>query len=134
MITCAELFKDSLDSKGLRYDYREVEADKCIFIFPYDGENFMCIFNGDEGRYLSIRMFPEKVPDEKYADVLLACNLLNAKFKYVKFYIDDDNEVALEDDAILSVESAADEAFELLVRTIDIYGDAKPVLMKAIYA
>lgn len=134
MLTCAELFKNFLDDKNLNYDYRELENDNCLISFPHDGEKFMFVFTGDDGEYLSLRMFPEKVPDEKYADVLLACNLLNAKYKYVKFYIDDDNEIALEDDAILRVEAAADEAFELLCTMIDIYGKAKPVLMKAIYA
>lgn len=134
MLPCAELFNDLLKSKELHSEYRELDEGKSMITFPYEGQNFRCIFSGDKGEYLSLRLFFEKVPDDKYADVLLVCNALNAQYKWVKFYIDKDNEIALEDDALLSIESAAAEAFELLIRMISIFKDVKPSFMKAIYA
>jgi len=71
---------------------------------------------------------------EKFADVLFVCNELNAQYKWVTFYLAKDNSIVLHDDAILSIESAADEAFELLVRILKIGDEVKPRLMKAIYA
>lgn len=133
MLPCAELFNDMLKAKELYGECREFDGNSMI-TFPYDGQNFRCIFSGDKGEYLSIRLFFEKVPNDKYADVLLVCNSLNAQYKWVKFYIDKDNDIAFEDDAILSIESAADETFELLLRMINIFKDVKPSFMKAIYA
>jgi hypothetical protein len=42
--------------------------------------------------------------------------------------------VVFHDDAILSPSNAADEAFELLLRTLKIGDDVKPQIMRAIYA
>lgn len=134
MLPCAELFCELLKSKELHYIDKELPEDKFLVHLPFDGNNFTCIFSGSQGEYLSLRMFFEKVPDEKYADVLLVCNALNAQYKWVKFYIDNDNEIAFEDDALLSLDSAADESFELLIRMINIFKEVKPLFMKAIYA
>ena len=76
----------------------------------------------------------ESVPEDKFLEALIACNELNAQYKWVTFYIDKDKDIIVHDDAILNVETAAEEAFELLLRMLDITSDAKPVLMKAIYA
>ena len=40
----------------------------------------------------------------------------------------------IHDDAILAVDTAAEEAFELLVRMVKIGEDVKPRIMRAIYA
>ena len=75
----------------------------------------------------------EKVPDEKFVDVVLACNQVNARFRYVKFVVDKENDVIVFTDAILDPSSAGDECFELLIRSLKIISDAKPTVMKAIY-
>lgn len=96
-------------------------------------QNFRCVFSGDKGEYLSLFMYFEHVPDEKYVDVLLVCNALNSRFRWVKFCIDSDNDIVLKDDALLNIESAT-ETMELFIRMIAIFDEAKPALMKAIYA
>ena len=48
--------------------------------------------------------------------------------------MDKDNDLVFHDDAILSPENAAEEAFELLIRTLKITDDVKPTFMRAIYA
>ena len=45
-----------------------------------------------------------------------------------------DNDLVMHDDAIVDVDSAAEECFELLVRMLKISEDIKPRIMKAIYA
>ena len=76
----------------------------------------------------------ESVPQEKVVDAIIACNELNTAYKWAKFYVDKDNDVMVQDDAILTVATAAEEAFEILLRVIDIAKEAKQPLMKAIYA
>ena len=94
----------------------------------------MCIFASDDGEYVSLYLQFESIPEDKIIDVILVCNELNAKFKWVKFYVDSDHDLMLEDDAILTAENAAEEVFELMLRMIKICDDAKPAIMKAIYA
>ena len=77
----------------------------------------------------------ERVSKEKVSDVIFVCNELNAQFKWVTFYVDKENDATFHLDAILEPSTAAEEAFELLVRLVSIGNeDAKPIIMKAIYA
>jgi len=91
-------------------------------------------FSGDEGEYMSMYTVFESVPKDKRFAVLEACNELNCRYKWITFYLDKDNDIVLHRDAILSVATADEEAFELLIRNIRIMDEVKPVLMKAIYA
>lgn len=132
--TCATRFTDFLDSKDLRYDTKLGERGRSIVSFPYDGKVTKLYFSGDDGTYLSMYTIYESVPAEKAADILVVCNELNCKYKWVKFYLDDDNDLIVEADAILTVSTAADVAFELMLRLFDITGESKAKIMKAIYA
>ncbi|MBQ9736705.1 MAG: YbjN domain-containing protein [Clostridia bacterium] len=134
MLACAELFTKFLESKGLNFNVRE-DSDGDVFVmFPYDGKITRCIFSGEEGKYLSLYLVYENVPEDKMADAIFLANELNTKWKWVKFYVDGDRDLMLQDDAILSVDTAADEAFELLLRMLNIGKDSKPSIMKALYA
>lgn len=134
MLTCAELFINYLNSKDFNFSVNETDSGATVVNFPYQGKVTKCVFSGDNGEYLSLYLVYENVPEDKAADVIFLCNELNAKYKWVTFYLDDDRDIMLHDDAILSPESAADEAMELLVRMVNIGGDVKPLIMKTIYA
>ena len=134
MLTCAELFTQYLKEKNFNYQTHEFDDGDIMIDFPYQGKTVKLVFSGEDGKYLSLYLNYEKVPEEKFVDLLVICNELNAKYKWATFYIDDDRDILIHDDAILSVETAADETFELLVRIIRIGDDVKPVIMKGIYA
>lgn len=134
MNACAELFKAHLDSKNFIYSVSESSGGGTIIDFPYEGKTTRCYFTGDNGEYLSLYLLYEHIPEDKIADVIFLCNELNTEYKWVTFYVDKDGDLMIHDDAILSIENAADEAFELLVRSINISGEVKSRVMKAIYA
>ena len=134
MNTCAELFVQNLKEKNLNFECGTDKDGDSVVEFPYKGKVAKLFFCGDEGQYLSIYVVFESVPEDKVADVIFVCNELNARYKWVTFYVDKDNDVVFHDDALLSPESAAEEAFELLVRILKIGDDVKPMIMKAIYA
>lgn len=133
MNTCAELFVANLKSKNLTYEVRELE-EETVVSFPYDNRKTIFIFSGPEGEHAQMLTILERVPEEKFVDVVLACNQINSQFRYVKFVVDSDNDVTARTDAILDTGSADEECFELLIRSLKIIGDAKPVIMKAIYS
>lgn len=133
-MSCAERFTDFLNEKGLTFSAHVDEDGDTIVDFPYKGKIAKCIFTGDDDHYLSIYLQYENAPKEKLLDAIIVCNELNAKFKWVKFYVDKDGDLMVQDDAILSEENAADEAFELLLRLFGIVGESKPAIMKALYA
>ena len=134
MNACAELFKEYLDSKNFIYTVTEGSDNDIIIDFPYEGKTTRCFFTGECGEYLSLYLLYEHIPEDKIADVIFLCNELNTEYKWVTFYVDKDGDLMIHDDAILSLENAADESFELLVRTINISGEVKSRVMKAIYA
>ncbi len=131
---CAERFVENLKSKDLKFGCGTNKEGDSVVEFPYQGKVTKVFFGGEDGTYLSLYLVFEHVPEEKVSNVIFTCNELNARFKWVTFYVDRDNDVVLHDDAILSVESAADEAFELLVRILKISDEVKPEIMRAIYA
>ena len=131
---CAELFTKNLESKKLNFSSGENKSGDSVVEFPYEGKRARIFFSGDDGEYMSIYVVFEGVPAEKRTDVILACNEVNTQYKWVTAYVDSDNDVIFHLDAILSVDNAADEAFELLVRTLKIMDEIKPQIMRAIYA
>ncbi len=134
MSICADLFIKNLESKNLKFAVRTADDGTVIVDFPYQGKVTKCIFSDENGCYFSLYLVYEEIPEEKFVDMLFVCNQLNAKYKWVTFYIDDEKNLILHDDAILSVDNAADEAFELLLRMVGISEESKPVIMKGIYA
>ncbi|MBR4869449.1 MAG: YbjN domain-containing protein [Oscillospiraceae bacterium] len=134
MNVCAELMKKYLDAKDMNFTTGTTKKGDSVIEFPYKGKIAKMFFSGDDGHYLSIYVVYENVPKDKTVDTIIACNSLNVQYKWVTFYVDDDNDVVLHLDAILSPATAAEEAFELLVRMLNIGDEAKPVIMKAIYA
>ena len=102
--------------------------------FPYQGKVTKCIFSGDLGQYFSMYLVYERIPEEKVPNLIFLCNQLNAEYKWITYYVDDDNDLVMHDDAIVSPETAAEECFELLIRMLKVSEDLRPRIMKEIYA
>ena len=137
MNTCAELFVESLKEKDLNFESGTIKDGDSVVEFPYKGKVVKMFFSGEQGEYLSLYLVYEHVPAEKQMDTIMACNELNTAYKWVTFYVDRDNDVICHHDAILTVENAAKEALELLIRMVHITiddEDVKKAIMKAIYA
>ena len=134
MNTCAKAFTDKLDSKDLNYKVRELK-DETLVIFPYENRETTFVFAGDEGEYVQMMTVLEsRGSDEKFVEAVMVCNQQNRRFRFVKFVVDDDNDVMALSDAILDTNSAGDECFELLVRSLKIIKEARPQIMKVIYS
>lgn len=133
MLICAELFTKLLESKSLHFATKATNDGGVVVDFPYQGKVVKCFFSGENGTYFSIYLVYENVPEDRVADLIFIANELNTKYKWVTFFVDKDRDLMIHDDAILAVENAAEEAFELLLRTINISSEAKPIIMKGIY-
>lgn len=134
MLLCAEKFIAELKSKGMTPDIREPEEGVVIVEVGHAGKEILSIFRGDEGEYLSVSIVYESVPAEKKTAAVLACNDINAEYKWIKAYVDSENDLIYKLDAKLSPETAAEETLEMVLRMASITDDVKPQIMKAIYA
>ncbi|MBQ3264732.1 MAG: YbjN domain-containing protein [Ruminococcus sp.] len=134
MLLSAELFVEDLKKKGLAYDVHEGDDGDTVVIFPYNGKQTLFIFSGNEGKSVSMYTVYEKVPDSKLTDMYVLCNSLNAKLKWLKFFVDDSNNLVVQDDAILTPETAAEECFELLIVRLKILDEVKGSIMRTIWS
>ena len=131
-----DMTKAYLDSKGFRYqaqDDKEVIRTGLSGLKNKGSVDILLIFQGNSVSIRSFRLF--SVPEEKKDKIYEVCSDMNRKFRWVKFYVDDeDNTVTVADDAILLPESAGAEVFELMMRMAGIIDQAYPELMKALWA
>jgi len=134
MKNCFEDFVDYLKAEGYSFNQKiDADGDGVVSI-PYDGKTMKCFFSGEDMCYLSIYEVFESIPEDKVAELILLCNSLNCQYKWLTFYVDKDNDLMFHVDARLSCDEAADMAMELVARMAKIGKEAKPKIMKAIYA
>jgi len=75
------------------------------------------------------------IPKDKIDNIYKVVNACNNKFRWVKFTLDEEStEVRVEADAVIQLDSCAEECFELMVRMSNIVDDAYPDFMKALWA
>ena len=135
MVICAESFIAKLESLGLKYSTHDLDNGGTCISVMFDGRSTNVFFDGDDnGTHVALRTVFENCPADRIADMLIVCNSLNCRFRWVKFCVDKDNDIMVEDDAIVEPESAGEECMELLARTVGIIKDAKPTIMRAIYS
>lgn len=132
----AQSFADVLTRNGLKHSEVEQLGEKEVVEFGMNTETtkvrVVSFFDGDT---LATRIFAfSKIPDNKFGDALLACNSLNDEYRFVKFYIDSDNEVVIAADDFLDEDTAGEEAMKVAMATIHIADEAYPKLQKAIWA
>lgn len=134
MVTCAEVFTALLTARELHFTVNDLPDGGCCVSVPFDRRNTSFFFSGDDdGKHVAVRTMFENCPADRIPDLLVICNALNVQYRWVKFCIDKDNDVMVEDDAIVNPDTAGEECFELLARTVDILKDAKPIIMAGIY-
>lgn len=140
MSLTAERIKSYLDSKEIRYDYYEPGENKSEAIrVAYGAKNkdsiSVLLFIDEDGNYINVKSFSiAKVPEDKLMDIYVCLNELNAEYRWVKFYVDSDNEITVSGDAIIDDDSAGPEAFEIIIRYIGIIDEVYPRMMKIIWA
>ena len=134
MVICAEKVIETFDERELKYDVFEREDGGANIVVPFNNFRINLLFDGsDEGVHVALRVVLESCPAERIASLLMICNSLNGKYRWLKFYIDDERDVMVEDDAILEPESAGAECCELISRTVAILEDVRPIIMNGIF-
>ena len=137
MSSFKDLFVDFLKEHDIKF--RDLDERAVRLSFHSDtvpnGVTVYVIFDAEDnnGVHFTARDFAI-VPKDKYAAVLLACNEANAKYRWVKFYINDDLEIVLDEDAVIDRSSVGQECAEVAFRISDILDDAYGSFMKAIYS
>ena len=130
----ANMFVKYLDSKGIKYDI--LNEDESIITSGWDLENASVrvyyAFSEDNVDVNITGMDFLKIPENKLDLMYKVCNEANFKYRWVKFYVNDDT-VCASDDALIQLDSAASEVFDLTGSLISVIDDAYPMFMKALW-
>ena len=129
----------AMTERGLKFDHVD-EYDNPMVSLSFGGGDFSythvaihLVFDLD-GESAQVVTSPiANAPGEKTAKMLLVLNECNHKFRWVKFYLDDDNDVVSNGDVIFNEQNAGEACIELVMRTASIIDDAYPEIMKGIW-
>jgi len=91
--------------------------------------------SSDDGNSVAVRVFDvvSQVPEEKQAAMMDAMNRCNKKFRYVKFFMEEDKTLTASYDMPQEGANVGDVAFEILVRFMKIIDEAYPEFMKVLW-
>ena len=95
------LVKRYFDQRGLKY--RESEKGFLSVTFNADNINEVTVLldiDDENGKAELLCFSIGQFQQDKFAQGLIACNTCNAKYRWVKFYMDDDNDVCARSDAM----------------------------------
>ena len=125
-----QLFIDKLDREE-KY-YIKNEENNAVSL-SYQGENFesltFTVIFDDDGLSISIRAYSiVRFKKNQLNDAYKFCNDMNNKFRWVKFFIDYEDDLTASLDAVITPDTADEECYELLCRTISIVDSACEIL------
>ena len=135
--TAAKLFKAYMDSKEMNCEIVDDEESVVRVGWKLDNTRISLFFFFDEeDNYVHIDGVDFlEVPKDKYDLLLKVVNDCNDNYRWVKFVLDAENEqVVAKVDAVIQLDSCAEEVYELMVRTAQIVDDSYPKFMKAMWA
>ena len=120
-----DAFVRKLDEEKIKYD---LHNEKPIIYIGYKGDNFESltftfIFD-DDGLSFALRVFSiEKFSEEQLYDAYEFCNKMCYAYRWMRFYVDSDNEFTAALDAVINGETIGEECYELLGRAVSIVDD-----------
>lgn len=134
------LITEVFDDHDIKYrvvetgDASVVEAGFSVTAGPQIIARFI---SNDEDNDVAVRVFSLicKVPEERRAAVLEACNTLSGKIRFFKFYLNADNDVNMEADLPVRTDDGCvgECCFELFIRIMSILDAEFHVLAEALY-
>ena len=116
-------------------DHQIIEAPMVVPGIPVLTIRFIAVSGRHE---VGMRLYSlvYQVPKAKQKKMLEAVNELNLKYRFLRFYMDDDGDVSVAYDFPDRLDDASigKAAFEILVRTLKVMSMAYPALMEALIA
>lgn len=137
----ANLIAETFEKRGVKFDVVSHHGSEQLLAgFSVDcGPNVIMRFiSRDNDNDVAARIFGliTNTPNEKRDRVMEACNVLNHKIRYMKFYLDTDGDINVEYDfPVHSPDNGIGEmAFEIFVRMMQILDSEYSIFMKALYS
>lgn len=124
-----QIYLDYMDSKGIRY----IDHDRYHVEVRYSGDNLKSIRvhvffdrQGKDNVTLTCAEIFHYSSQDSIAWAIFVCNDLNKRYRWVKFYIDDDGDIRCEMDALIDPVFVGDECAKLVRKMVNIIDEARP--------
>ena len=135
MANYKQLFMNYMDAKGVKYTDKGEHVVKVV----YNGDNLKSIpvyvfFDKDGDSMIQVYCYEIANFNSNVAAGLLACNEMNKTYRWVKFYIDKDNDLICSLDAYIDDVTCGEECLKLVRRVVNITDEAYPTFMKALWS
>ncbi len=128
-------FMEYMDDNNIKYN--DVD-DFCVSV-TYGGDNMKTIKvyaffdkDGDDMVQFCCMQIAGFKGNEEAG--ITACNSINTKYRWVKFYIDGDGDLMCDIDAYLDENSCGEECMRLVRRMVSIVDETYPTFMRALWA
>lgn len=135
------LIAETFEKRGVKFDVVSHHGNEQLLAgFSVDcGPNVIMRFiSCDNDNDVAARIFGliSNTPKEKRTRVMEACNVLNHKIRYMKFYLDPDGDINVEYDFPMHSpdDGIGERAFEIFVRVMQILDSEYSIFMKALYS
>lgn len=131
-------FLQYMDKNQIKYEVQERENHDWVGV-TFTGDNLRAIilqfFFSKETEDFALRVFSiAKVPENSTVDILKVCNDLMIKYRWMRFYLDENNEVTAAYDASVTLETSDLISATIMFRTVNIVDECYPQIMKALWA
>lgn len=135
MLKYAQMFVNELESEEIKYNAKDERAVQVNF----GGENLqhisvLVLFDKDSDPLAQLVCWEIANFKNKEEKGLQVCNELNSRFRWVKFYLDDEMDVRAEMDLKFTDESCGEICVASLLRMISVIDNAYPTIGKALWA
>ena len=133
----AQIFLDYLKSEGVNAGFIDPEESVVKVGWKLDTTRISdYIIFDDDSKYAQIQGHEFiQIPEDKYDIILREINNCNKEYRWAKFYLnEEEGEIVVNADAIIQLDSCAEEVDEIMHRLNSIVDDAYPKFMKALWA
>ena len=135
MASYKQIFMNYLDREGVRYEDR----DEFVVKVTYGGKNLSSIpiyvfFDEDGDPIAELKCWDIANFKDKEAKGIIACNEVNAQYRWIRFYLDKDSDIVSDVDTYFDADTCGQVCFNLLQRITNITDKAYPTFAKALWA
>ena len=128
-------FKEYMDDNGIKYTEKKENVLQVI----YEADNMesitiYVIFDPDNEPIVQFKCWDILSFKSNEAAALVVCNLLNAKYRWVKFYLDDDKDIVASIDARVDIDTCGEDCMDMVDRFVSILDAAYPEIARARWA
>ena len=134
MANFKQLFMRYMDAEGIKY----VDRDEYVVKVTYSGDNLKSIpvfvfFDEDGDPIVQFKCWDIANFKDKESKGILACNEMNAHYRWVKFYLDKDADIVASIDAYIDDLTCGEECMKLVRRVVNITDEAYPTFARAMW-